>query len=254
VRAVNLLPEKHRPRGPSGGGQGSSYILLGVLGAVLVGVLLYVLTINSINSSRTAVAKAKADTTRFQAEAAQLGPYGDFSKIKNQRVASVTQLAEGRVDWERMVREIAHVLPTGVWLTKAAAADSLGDAADTQAGQGFADGPGSSTGGSSNASVSQSDPVMTLSGCAVDQGTVATMLVRLREMQGANNVQLDNSTQPDSGGGAAASSPGGSSGSSDCGTTHGNLNYSFTVDIAFDPHALSPYQPGAVPVSLGGGQ
>jgi hypothetical protein len=80
------------------------------------------------------------------------------------------------------------------------------------------------------------------------------MLVRLREMQGANNVQLDNSTQPDSGGGAAASSPGGGSGSSDCGTTHGNLNYSFTVDIAFDPHALSPYQPGAVPVSLGGGQ
>ncbi len=37
MNAVNLLPEKHRPRKPTGGQGRGSYIALGVLGAVLVG-------------------------------------------------------------------------------------------------------------------------------------------------------------------------------------------------------------------------
>ena len=36
MKPVNLLPERHRPRTPTGGGKGSSYILLGALGAVLI--------------------------------------------------------------------------------------------------------------------------------------------------------------------------------------------------------------------------
>jgi Tfp pilus assembly protein PilN len=248
MRAVNLLPEKHRPRRPSGGGQGSAYVLVGLLAAVLVGVLVYVVTLNSINSARTDVAKAKADTARFQAEAAQLGPYGDFSKVKQQRVAAVTQLAEGRVDWERMVRELSAVLPNGVWLNTAAAADSLSDASSGGAGAGFSSG----TSGT-NASAAGNGPVLTLGGCAADQTAVATTLVRLREMQGANNVQLDHSTQGDQPSGSAGTSPGASS-PGGCGSTHGKPNYAFQVDVAFDPRAGAPYQPGAVPSSLGGGQ
>src|SRR5947209_12097752 len=149
-----------------------------------------------------------------------------------------------------MMRELAHVLPNGVWLQQASAADSLSDAADTQAGQGF-------SGGTSGASttVSSTTPVMTLTGCAQSQADVATMLVRLREMQGVNNVQLDHSTQPDSSGGASSGSSGGaSSGSSDCGTTKGQSNWGWQADVAFDAHALAPYQPGAVPTTLGVGQ
>lgn len=250
MNAVNLLPERHRPRRPTGGSQGSSYVLLGALGAVLVAVLFYVLTLNSINSSRDAVAKAKADTARYQAEAAQLGPYGDFSKIKSQRVAAVTQLAESRFDWERLVRELSSVLPSGVWLSSTAAADSMASAGDTQAGAGFQQG----TSGSSSAPAA--GPVMTIQGCATDQEAVATTLVRLRELQDADQVQLDHSTQGSSSGGASSSSSSSSSSASsgDCGATHGQPNYSFQVDVAFKQPTPAPYQPGQVPNSLGGGQ
>lgn len=246
MKAVNLLPERHRPRRPSGGAQGSSLILLGVLGVVLIGAVVYVLTLNSINSARNDVAQAKADTARYQAQSSQLGPYGDFSKIKTQRVDAVRQLAEGRFDWERLVRELSSVLPDGVWLQSAAAADSAANAADTQAGAGFQQ-------GSSTSSAGANAPVMTLQGCARNQTDVATTLVRLHELQGADQVQLDNSTRPsqDGGGGGSSSASGGGG---DCGTTGGSPNYSFQVDVSFVPSTPGPYVPGKVPNALGGGQ
>src|SRR3954471_18604973 len=130
MKAVNLLPEKHRPRKPTGGQSKTGYVFLGALGAVLVGVLVYVLTLNSINSSKTKITEATVEAARLNDQANSLGPYGDLAKIKAERVASVKQLAEGRFDYERMVRELAHGLPTGVWLTTASAS-STGDASAT---------------------------------------------------------------------------------------------------------------------------
>jgi Tfp pilus assembly protein PilN len=254
MRAVNLLPERHRPRTRTGHSNGSSYIVLGGLGAVLVAALVYVLTLNSINSSRDELAKAKADTARFQAQAQQLGPYGDFSKIKTQRVDAVKQLAEGRFDWERLVRELSSVLPKGVWLTNAAAADSLANAGDTQAGSGFNQDSknSSSSGAASNPGVP--GPVVTIEGCAPDQTSVATTLVRLRELDGASQVHLDHSTQPNSAGGSSGGSSATGSGSADCGQTHGRDNWDFQVDVAFAAPKPAPYQAGQVPAYLGGGQ
>ena len=164
MRAVNLLPEKHRPRRPTGGKSGSSYVLLGALGAIVVGVLLYVLTVNSINSSKTSIADAKAEAQRANAQADALGAYGDFAKVKAQREESVKQLAQQRVDWERLVRELAHVLPNGVWIASAQASDGSGDPA---AGAASAS-PDASTG----------QPSLTLTGCAESQREVADTLVR----------------------------------------------------------------------------
>src|SRR3954451_13401908 len=132
MKAVNLLPEKHRPRRPTGGQRGSSHIVLGVLGAVVVAMLLYVLTANSINQAKTDIADAKAETARANAQADQLGGYGDFAKVKADRVEAVEQLAGTRMDWERLVRELAHVLPHGVWIQNASASDS-GESSGTTA-------------------------------------------------------------------------------------------------------------------------
>src|SRR4051812_16953194 len=99
MRAVNLLPEKHRPRKATGGQQGSSYVVLGALGAIVVAVLLYVLTANSINSAKTDIADANADAARANAQAQELGAYGDFAKVKAERVQTVKSLATTRVDW-----------------------------------------------------------------------------------------------------------------------------------------------------------
>src|SRR4051794_13923720 len=129
MNAVNLLPEKHRPRKPTGGKGGSGYVLLGVLGAVLLGVVGYVFTLNSINDSKSKTTEARVEAARLNDQANSLGPYGDFAKIKSDRVASVKDLASQRFDYERLVLELAHVLPPDVWLTNASADSSGGGAA-----------------------------------------------------------------------------------------------------------------------------
>src|SRR3954451_24589944 len=110
MKDVNLLPEKHRPRQPRGGQGKGGYIVLGVLGAVLVGVLVYVMTLNSINDSKSKIKEATAEAARLSEEANSLGPYGDFANIKAERVKSVMSLAQGRFDYERLARRLPGAL------------------------------------------------------------------------------------------------------------------------------------------------
>jgi Tfp pilus assembly protein PilN len=220
-------------------------VLLGVLGAIVVAVLLYVLTANSINQARTDIASAKDEAARANAQADQLGAYGDFAKVKAERVAAVKQLAQSRMDWERLVRELAHVLPSGVWIQNASAADSAEDAATNPA-------PTSSSSSSSGADATSAGPSLTVVGCARDQRTVAKTLVRLRELQGASDVKLDHSAAQKlastSGGGSAAPSTGIAT-SGECGTTHGRPNYEFQAIVSFEPVKGD----SKVPARLGGG-
>lgn len=244
MNAVNLLPAKHRPRQATGGKQGSSFVLLGVLGAIVVAVLVYVLSVNSINDSKTKISEAQAEAARANAQADALGGYGNFAKIKQERVARVKQLAQGRVDWERTLHEVAGVLPNGVWVTGADASDSP-DAAAGASGSGSAGAaPGTST-------AAAASPQITLDGCAPNQPAVADTIVRLRHLQGATDVELDHSTRPQTDKGGDSSSSGGAG---DCGETNGSTNYEFQVKVTLDPPKPAAYVPGRVPASLGGGQ
>ena len=244
MNAVNLLPEKHRPRKPTGGKSNSGYIALGVLGLVLVGLLGYVLTLNSINSSKTKITEATAEAARLNDEANSLGPYGDFAKIKAERVASVKELASQRFDYERLVRELAHVLPSDVWLVNAAASDAPSTSAAS---------PG--TAPSATPAAGDGGPTLNIQGCARDQSQVAVTLVRLRELQGATDVELQHSTRgEDAAEGAAQAAPDASSGAggdSGCGDTGGKPNYTFQASVKFAP--VTEEVPGKVPNRLGGG-
>jgi Tfp pilus assembly protein PilN len=249
VNAVNLLPQKHRPRQASGSQKGSSFVLLGVLGAIVVALLVYVMSANSINSAKTDIAEAKAETLRANAQADALGSYGNFAKVKAERVKAVQDLAAGRSDWERVLRETAHVLPAGVWVTGA-------DASDTPASG--AGGPGGAQGAAAAAPAS-TGPEVTLKGCAPTQHSVADTIVRLRQLEGATDVQLDHSTRPDeagasSGGSSSSSSSGSSSGSTDCGKTNGRTNYEFQVSVSLETPKPAADAHGKIPASLGGGQ
>jgi Tfp pilus assembly protein PilN len=239
MRAVNLLPEKHRPRKATGGKSGSSYVLLGMLAAVVGGVLMYVLTLNSINSAKTDIAEAKAATEQANARTQQLGAYGDFANVKQQRVDTVKGLATERMDWERVVRELAHVLPSGVWIQNVSATDAtVGAAAAAPAG-----------GGSDSAST---DPTLTVAGCAPDQSVVADTLVRLRQLQGAVDVKLNRSATQEEAGSTGTSVPTG--GTTDCGMTDGKANYDFQVDVSFEKPTAASGDAPQVPARLGGGQ
>ncbi|MBA2763246.1 MAG: PilN domain-containing protein [Thermoleophilaceae bacterium] len=233
MRPVNLLPAAQRTVVASGERAGASYFLLGALALVLIAVIAYAVTGVQLAQSRDDAARIGQQATVAEAEAAALAPFGEFSELKNARITAVTQLALGRLDWERLVRELALVLPRGTWLT----------AMDGNAnGQGAA-APAPGTAGAGTAAPV---PTITLTGCAKNQRTVATALVRLRRLNGAQSVELKSSDRPrpekDSGGSGAVGG---------CGKF-----YSFNAIVELDapgPQNLDPQTSRQVPTALGGG-
>jgi len=239
VRPVNLLPQKHRPHQPSGKGSGTSYIVLGVLALLLAGAVAYVVQSNKITQGKSDIATAEQKTAEARARTQQLGPFGNFAQIKEQRVASVRQLAQGRFDWERSVRELAHILPAGVWLRDFDAAVAPGAG-------------GGSTGGSTE--TSWTGPSIKLHGCAQKQPQVAVLLVRLREMQGVHDVKLTDSIRGDDPKGGASAGGDSAQGADDCGTHAQRANYEFNLTVEFEASLQVPAEKAKnTPVRLGGG-
>ncbi|MFL5780114.1 MAG: hypothetical protein ACJ760_02270 [Thermoleophilaceae bacterium] len=255
MNPVNLLPAKHRPRTPTGGQQGSAYVVIGVLGALVVLVLFYVLTVNGVNSRKGQVARAKAETAELQAQAGELSKYGNFATVKDQRVQSVKQLADGRIDWERLTRGLARLLPNKVWLISASAS-ATGD--PSAAGGGSS---GSSAPSSSSDSSGAVTPKVELVGCAPSHSAVAVTLVRLRELPGTTDVALNSITRPEptpststTTGGAnqpPAQAAAAAGGDTDCGSVHGQPAAKWDATVSFDAKASTAGK--AVPRKLGGG-
>jgi Tfp pilus assembly protein PilN len=239
MRPVNLLPAKHRARSAGGDGESkASYISLGVLGALVLAVLMYVLTANQVSSRNAEIAEAQQRTQAAEAQAVTLQSYGDFAGTKEARIGAVKQLAVSRLDWERLFRELAHVLPQRVWLT---AFDGTVAAAPT----------GQATGTGSEASTG---PSVNLEGCADGHAGVADVMVRLRELHGASDVELSESMKSEGGGQAGAVSADGvtAAAGGDCGPYT-----SFKIKVTLAPAeqaAVTPDgQSAEVPASLGGG-
>src|SRR6185437_7578926 len=111
VKPVNLLPQSARPYVASGGRSTSSYALLGALALLVVAAVVYVSSANTITT----------------------------------RIATVAQLAVGRIDYERLMRETALVLPSGVWLDALDAEAGTGTSTSTPATPGTATGAGAPT-------------------------------------------------------------------------------------------------------------
>jgi Tfp pilus assembly protein PilN len=241
VKPVNLLPERHRPRTPTGGRQGSSYVLLGALGGVFLAALLYVVTLNQINTRRDAVTQAKAETAQANARIGSLSAYGNFVQIKNARVQAVKDLAEGRFDWEMTMRELARVLPADVWLLSA---DASTAAAEAQSGGASSTGSGTPSTSTTTTGGGDSTATVDLTACAKSQQGVAVALVRLRQMNGASDVALKQSTATKSEGASGGDSAGGSDGG--CGSGQYQFQASITLTKQDAPA-------GKVPASLGGG-
>jgi Tfp pilus assembly protein PilN len=232
VRPVNLLPAKHRPRSGSGGESKSSYVALGALGALVLAVLFYVITANQLSSRNAEIAQARQQTQAAESQAVRLGSFGSFAGTKEARVSAVKALATTRLDWERLFRELAHVLPEGVWLTSF---DGAASSADTGTG---AQGP--------------VGPTVKLQGCAASYSGVADVMVRLRELHGVEDVVLSESTKAVEGGAAVAGAPAAASSAATAGGGCGSYNtFSVEVQLAAADQAIGGAR--AVPARLGGG-
>lgn len=229
MRPVNLLPARHRPR--SGGGDSrSAYVALGALALLVVAVFGYVITANKVSSRNAEITEARQQIATAQAQSSTLREFGSFAAVKQARLSAVRSLATGRLDWERLFRELAHVLPAGVWLTDF---DGRGAPAD-------------SSEGTSDAS---DGPQLLLKGCADNHRKVADVMVRLRELHLAEDVELTNTAAP------ADEEDSRSSGGT--GDSEGGCDRYYSFEITVTLGAQSPGVDDAtaapVPARLGGG-
>jgi Tfp pilus assembly protein PilN len=217
LRPVNLLPSRYRPARASGERRGIAYITIGALAVILIMVVAYVVTQNGINDAKDKTAQAEAETATAQAKIGQLQPYGNFAQLKVARENAVAGIAEVRFDYERLMREMALVLPHDVYLTAFSAAPG-GGAAPTSAG---------------TTTITASGPTVSLTGCAPSHPGVATTLVRLRQLHNLDSVDLTSSTKQAQ-------------------STNG-CKVQWAATATFNPES-APTKPTPVPARLGGGQ
>lgn len=216
MRPVNLIPQDQRRGERSASRTGAlPYVLLGALALVLVGVIALVRTGAQIEERKgEAVAlEQREQVARTKAEA--LAPYVAFASLAATREQTVDQLANSRFDWERVLNELALVLPADVWLTELTGTVSPGVQVQGAAGVASRD--------------EILGPALELVGCAASQEGVANLISTLRDIDGVTRVGLDSSTRSDAGG-AGESGGGGSEG--DCRTR--DFITQFQIVVAFD--------------------
>jgi Tfp pilus assembly protein PilN len=244
MRAVNLLPESSRPRRSAGRMAGSAYVVIGVLAVVLIMVVAYVLTTNDISDKESEVAAAKAEAEAATARAGAFDAFSNFNQIKEVRLAAVRERATDRFDWERLMREVSHVIPSDVWLVSMNASSAPQDASGASAPATAPTGGAPATAADPTSSTS---PSLVLAGCAKGQDSVADLMVRLRELHRAEDVELSQSSLEDSGSSGVATDAATASSSEGC-----PGRYQFDVTVTFS--AQAPEQPReSVPAALGGG-
>jgi Tfp pilus assembly protein PilN len=222
MRPVNLIPLEDRrgEQAPLRSGP-LAYVLVGALVAVLVGVTALVLTDNQISDRKAEVTKLQHEDALAKARAERLAAYTRFQALREQRVETVSSLADSRFDWERVMRELALILPKNVWLV------GLTASASPESGVGG--------GGGSALRTAIPGPALELSGCATGQEAVAGFVTALKEIDGVTRVGIESSELPDKESAAGAGDAGsgsGSEGGSGCQTR--SFIAEFSLVVAFD--------------------
>lgn len=216
MRPVNLIPPEERTgeRRPMRGGP-LAYIVVGALAAAVIGVTVLAVTDNQISDTKAEITQIEGEKVAVEARAQALDAYTQFHNLHAQRVATVTSLADSRFDWQRVMRELALVLPDDVWLT------SLAGTANS----------GASVEGATSVSLRASipGPALEMTGCARSQEAVAGFVQVLKEIDGVTRVGMPSSSLGSSEAGAASDS---ASASSSCQTR--NFIAEFQMVVAFD--------------------
>jgi Tfp pilus assembly protein PilN len=239
MRPVNLIPLEDRrgEKRPLRTGP-LAYVVVGVLAVALLGTILVVTTGNQISQRKAQVASLQSQVTQTQSEAQTLQPFTNFASMQQARDQTVASLATSRFDWERVLRELAIVIPGDVWLTNLSA-NSAG-AASSASGSG-----GSSGAGGSAATIT--GPSLDIEGCATGHDAVAGFLAALRDIDGVTRVTVMSSDRDSGSGSTDQGSSGGTGASGDTGSGSSSASCAsrsfistFDLVVAFDNA-----QPGA---------
>lgn len=183
MRPVNLIPEDERRGGSTPGRVGLlSYFIVGGLALVLVGVCAVVLLGNSVDDKQAEVDALEAQAIETEARAESLAPYVSFQQMRQSRSATIDSLAKSRFDWERVISELARVIPGNISLSNLTGTVSP----EVQLEDGAAiplrtEVPG---------------PALELVGCARSQPGVASLVAALHDIDGVTRVTAANGIKP----------------------------------------------------------
>ena len=220
MRPVNLIPPDMRQGDSAPLRTGPlAYIVVGALVLALLGVTLLVLASNEVTEKKGEVATLRQEDAAEEARAEELAPYAQFQAMSQQRVETVTSLANSRFDWPRVMRELALVLPDDVLLADLTASAE----------------PGAGGGESSSGALG---PSLEVSGCTKSQDSVASFVTALKDIDGVTRVGLNSSS---------VGEEGNSGGTEACAAS--NLNAEFEMVVAFDaaPVPLASEEAGLAP-------
>jgi Tfp pilus assembly protein PilN len=219
MRPVNLIPPEERPGGHKPLRSGPlAYIVVGALAAAVIAITALVVTENKVADSKAEVTQLQHEQTRLTAKAQELSAYTQFANVREQRLATITSLADSRFDWERVLHELALVMPGYVQLTSLA-----GSATGSSAEGGVGIGMRSQVAG----------PALEMVGCATTQGAVAAFIEAVKSIDGVTRVGIQGSTMKSSGGNATTSS-----------TCAKLLPAQFQLVAAFDAAPVAPSESG----------
>ena len=236
MRPVNLTPIESR-RGESKPLRAGalSYIVLGGLALLLAGIVGVVLTGNQITDSKNELSSLKARQQAAEQKVQEFAAYGNFAQMSEQRRTTVASLAQSRFDWERVLNELALVMPDDVWL------DSLNGtvAPGVSTGEGASS---STTAGISDPSIV--GPALQITGCAANQEAVGRFVADLKDIDGVTRVGLQKSELGSSASGATDSG-GATTGTAGCQTKSSIA--AFEITVAFD--AVPTTAAAAAPVA-----
>jgi len=238
MRAVNLIPPEERrgERAPSRTGP-LAYVVVGALAVGLLAVTAVVMTQNTIADRKSEVASLTVQETEAKAQAGRFQAYADFASLQQARTQTVTSLAQSRFDWDRVLRELALVIPNDVFLTSLAGSVSPGSGVSS----GSSATPAAATESGLRGQVA--GPALEMNGCAGSQTAVAGFLTALRDIDGVTRVAVSDSTRSPRGSAAGGST----SGSSTC--SAGKVAQ-FDIVVAFDSVPIDPAtQAPAAPVA-----
>jgi Tfp pilus assembly protein PilN len=190
MRAVNLLPRevtKTKSRRPSAP----------LITAFVTGVVVFTILAAAFFKESASVSSKRTDLQAARAELAQVpGPTAPDNSIKTlngeeaKRIAALQSALDGRIAWDRVLREVSLVLPSNVWLSSLT----------LQAPASATPIPGTTTGTTTPTTTTTPSTVaaptdFVMNGNAFKHVDVARLMARLALVPDLENVTLNHSTR-----------------------------------------------------------
>jgi Tfp pilus assembly protein PilN len=234
MRPVNLIPldERRGGRAPLRSGP-VAYVLVAGLALAFLGVYMLVSTGNAISDRESQLAALEQQLESSEARAEALQSFTEFATLEDTRTQTVSDLARSRFDWERVMRELALVIPSDVSLTNVTAKVSAASVTSGSSSEAGGTEAGASTEGIQG-------PSLAMTGCTSNHDSVAQLVAALRDIDGVTRVGLQSSSKNSEEASSTGTSTADSGGSCVKAT-------SFELAVAFDGVAVDPTTGAVIP-------